>query len=51
MNRYSKLKTVSPDLRKVSNVVEKDVKKSVFGKLATKVKVIEISGFVLNTKH
>ena len=47
-----KLKTVTVDLRKLSNVVNNDVvKKTVYNKLVPKVNNIDISGFVLNTKY
>ena len=47
-----KLKTVSVDLSKRSNVVNNDiVKKSVYHKLVTKVNNFDTSGFVLETKY
>ena len=47
-----KLKTVTVDLRKLSNVVNNDVvKKTVYNKLVPKVNNIDISGFVLKTKY
>ena len=47
-----KLKTVSIDLSKLSNVVNNDVvKKIVYDKLVPKVNNIDTSGFVLKTKY
>ena len=47
-----KLKTVSIDLSKLSNVVNSDVlKKTVYDKLAEKVNNIDTSGFVLKPKY
>ena len=47
-----KLKTVSIDLSKLSNVVNNDVvKKIVYDKLVTEVHDIDTSGFALKTKH
>ena len=47
-----KLKTVSVDLSKRSNVVNNDiVKKSVYHKLVRKVNNFDTSGFVLETKY
>ena len=47
-----KLKTLSVDLSKLSNVVNNDVvTKTVFGKLVAKVNNIDTSGFVLKTKY
>ena len=47
-----KLKTVPVDLSKLSNVLKNEVvKKTVYGKLVTKVNNIDISGFVLKTKY
>ena len=47
-----KLKTVSVDLGKLSNVVNNDVvKKTVYEKLVAKVSNIDTSGFVLKTKY
>ena len=47
-----KLKTVSVDLAKLSNVVKNDVvKKTEYNKLVTKVDNIDTTGFVLKTKY
>ena len=47
-----KLKTVSVDLSKLSNVVKNEiVKKTVYDKLVSKVNIIDTSGFVLRTKY
>ena len=47
-----KLKTLSVDLSKLSNVVNNDVvTKTVYGKLVAKVNNIDTSGFVLKTKY
>ena len=47
-----KLKTVSVDLSKLSNVVNKDVvKKTVYNKLVAKVNSIDTIGFVLKIKY
>ena len=50
-SEIDKLAPVSVDLSKLGDVVKKDVKKAVYDKLATKVKNIDTSGFVLKTKH
>ena len=48
----NKLKTVSVDLSKLSNVVNNDdVKKKVHDKLVTKINNIGTTGFVLKTKY
>ena len=47
-----KLKTISVDLSKLSNVVNRDVvKKTVYDKLVTKVNNIDATGIVLKTKY
>ena len=47
-----KLKTVSVDLAKLSNVVKNDVvKKTEYNKLVTKVDNIDTKNFVLKTKY
>ena len=47
-----KLKTVSVDLSKLSNVVNNDVvKKTVYDKLVTEINNIDTTRFVLKTKH
>ena len=47
-----KLKTVSVDLSKLSNVVNKDVvEKTVYNKLVAKVNSIDTIGFVLKIKY
>ena len=47
-----KLKTLSVDLSKLSNVVKNDVaKKTVFDKLVTKVNNNDTTGFVLKIKY
>ena len=46
-----KLKTVPFDLFNLSNVVDNDVKKTVYDKLVTKVKAIHTGGFLLKTQY
>ena len=47
-----KLKTVSADLSKLSNIVNNDVeKKAIYDTLVAKVNNIDIIGFVLKTKY
>ena len=47
-----KLKTVSADLSKLSNIVNNDVeKKAIFDALVAKVNNIDVNGFVLKTKY
>ena len=47
-----KLKTVSVDFSKLSNVVKNEVvKKTVYDKLVTKVNNIDTSGFILKAKY
>ena len=46
-----KLVPVPIDLSKLSNVVKKTIKKTVYDKLVAKVNTIDISGFVLKTKY
>ena len=46
-----KLVPVPTDLSKLSNIVKKTIKKTVYDKLVAKVNTIDISGYVLKTKY
>ena len=47
----NKLKTVPSDLSRLSNIVDNDLKKTVYDQLPSNVNAIDTSGFVLNTQY